>query len=62
MGLTMKKFNIMGGLLNNPIFRGGVSNNQYIGGNCLKRELGQFPDLRGGGLGKKKGVVFMDLH
>ena len=30
--------------------------NQYIGRNCLKRKvLGQFPDLRGRGVGKKDG-------
>ena len=30
--------------------------NQYIGRNCLKRRvLGQFPDLRGRGVGKKDG-------
>ena len=45
------------GSLKNPIFRGGggVTKNQYIGRNCLKRGgLEQFKDL-GGGLGKKKG-------
>ena len=32
-------------------FGGGVMKNQYIGGHCLKKGgLGQFADLRGGGL------------
>ena len=44
----MENFN-MGGSLRNPIFREGAPPQKtiYIGGNCLKRELGQFPDLRG---------------
>ena len=34
--------------------------NQYIGEDCLKRGLGQFAHLRGGGeVGKKEGVVFL---
>ena len=36
--------------------------NQYRGGNCLKRGggLGQFADLKGGGgLARKRGVVFL---
>ena len=35
---------------------------QYRGGVCLKRGLGQFADLRGGGEGgltRKRGVVFL---
>ena len=38
----------------------GVTKNQYNRGNCLKRGkgLGQFADLRGGGLAKKGGGVF----
>ena len=31
--------------------------NQYIGGNCLKRWLEQFVDLRGRDLAKKRGVM-----
>ena len=39
----------------------GVLKNQYIGGLPKKGGggLGQFVDLRGGGLGKKEGVVFL---
>ena len=40
-------------------FLGGLTKNQYIKGDCLKEELGQFPDLRGGGLNKRGGVVFV---
>ena len=43
----MKNFNIMG--IHGKIQflgEGGFTKNQYIGGNCLKRELGQFADLR----------------
>ena len=37
----------------------GVTKNQYIGGDCLKRgALGQFADIRGG-LGEKEGVVLL---
>ena len=45
----MKNFNIMGCSLRNPISREGGSPKKTIckGGNCLKRGLGQFPDLRG---------------
>ena len=35
------------GSLKNPSFRGGFTKKQYIGGDCLKRGLGQFADLRG---------------
>ena len=31
----------------------GLPKNQYIGGNCLKKGGGQFPDFQGG-LGKKE--------
>ena len=40
-------------------FLGGLTKNQYIGGDCLKEELGQFPDLRGEGLNKRGGAVFV---
>ena len=44
-----ENFSYYEGSLENPIFRGGFTKNQYIGGNCLKGEgLGQFADLRGG--------------
>ena len=52
----------MGGSLENSIFRKGriAKKKQYIGGNCLKRWLGQFADGGGGGGGaaKKRGGVF----
>ena len=37
------------GSLKNPIFKGGwsLTENQYIEGNCHKRGLGHFTDLRG---------------
>ena len=63
MGLRMKHFNIMEGSLKNPIFRvggggrEGFPKSQYIEGNCLKRKVGQFPDLRGAWQ-KKAGTVF----
>ena len=50
------------GSLNNPIFKGGgLTKNQYIVGNCLKRGrgLGQFTDLRKEGLGEKEGDFFL---
>ena len=34
---------------------GGIPEKPIYRGNCLKRALGQFPDLRRGGLGKKQG-------
>ena len=39
----------------------GSRKNQYKGGIASKvgEELGHFADLRGGGLGKKEGVVFL---
>ena len=56
MGLRMKNFSIMG-VTKNPILKGGVTKNQYIGGIALKGGLGQCADLRGG-VAKKEGVVF----
>ena len=44
----MKNFNIVG--VYQSLGEGGHKK-QYIGGNCLKRGLGQFP----GGLSKKRG-------
>ena len=42
-------------------FGGGFTKNRYIYiyGGLLKKGLGQFANWRGGGLGKKKGVVFL---
>ena len=57
-GLRKKNFNILGSSLKNPIFRGwGFPINQCIGGNYLKRGLGQLPNLRGI-LAKKWGGIF----
>ena len=64
MGLRMKIFNIMGGSLKNPIFRGeggggweGAEKPIYIGDLPKMWGHGQFPNLRGGGggLAKKRG-------
>ena len=41
---------------------GGLTKNQYIGGHGLKRgwgSLGHFVDLGGGGLAKKRDMVFL---
>ena len=63
MGLRIKNFNILGvhRAVKNLTFRGEFTKNQYRGGRLPKRVggFGQFPDLRGGGLGKKEGVVFL---
>ena len=57
-GLRKKNFNILGSSLKNPIFRGWrFPINQCIGGNYLKRGLGQLPNLRGI-LAKKWGGIF----
>ena len=48
----MKHFNIFG-FTEKSDFQGGVTKNYYIGG------IGQFSDLRGGGLDKKERVVFL---
>ena len=47
--------------MKNLTFRGGggFTENQYRGGDCLKRGLGQFADLRRG-LGKKKVVTVFE--
>ena len=70
MGLRMKIFNIMGGSLKNPIFRGegggggweGAEKPIYIGDLPKRWGLGQFPNLRGGGggLAKKRGGGVFD--
>ena len=39
---------------------GGI--NQYRRGDFLKRELGQFADLREGGLGKKEGGWYPNVY
>ena len=47
-----------GGSLKNPIFRGWFMKNQYIWGNCLKKEawaVYRFKWGGGGGLAKEKG-------
>ena len=47
------------GSLKNPIFKGGwsLTENQYIEGNCHKRGLGHFTDLKGAWR-KRVGGVF----
>ena len=58
MVLKMKNFNIFGGLLKIPTFRGGgaLMKNQYRGGGLLKKWEGGLDNLPIlGGLGKKKG-------
>ena len=53
----MKNFNVLGVYGKIGVLEGGCSKNQYIGKDCLKRGgLGQFADLRGGGLGNKEEV------
>ena len=52
MGSKMKNFNIMG--VYQSLGEGGHKK-QYIGGNCLKRGLGQFA----GGLSKKGERMFL---
>ena len=67
MGLRIKIL-ILWRFTENSDFYGGESGgwwggrfakNQCIGGNFQKRGLKQFADLRGGGLAKKKGLVFL---
>ena len=52
MGLKVKDFILWRFTEKSTIFRRGgggrFTKNQYIGGDCLKRGLGQFADLRGG--------------
>ena len=48
--------------MKDPTFRSGFVKNQFREGDCLKRGLGQFADLRGGGLGKKEGVDMFKLQ
>ena len=60
--LRLKNFNILGVHWKNFkifFFGGGVTKNQYRGGDCLKkgRGFGQFADLRGS-LARKRGCVF----
>ena len=54
MGLRMKSY---GGSLKNPIFRGWFMKNQYIWGNCLKKEAWAVYRFKwgGGGGGSKRG-------
>ena len=64
MGLRINIFDIVGNSLKNPILvgsEGGVPEKPIYREELLKKGgLGQFPDLGGvGGLGKKKGVVFL---
>ena len=46
--------------MKNPTFSGGGSRKTNIEGGLPKNGgLGQFADLRGGGLARKRGVVFL---
>ena len=62
-GVKMKNLNIIRVHWKTRFLGGGVfTKKQYIGGKRLKKRgvgLGQFADLRGGGLDEKEGVVFL---
>ena len=51
-GVEDEKFWYYGNSLKNPIFNEGVTKNQYIGGDCLKRETWTVCRFKRG-LGKK---------
>ena len=53
MGLRMKSY---GGSLKNPIFRGRFMKNQYIWGNCLKKEALAVYRFKGEAQQKRRGV------
>ena len=53
MRLSAKNRNVLGASLKNPTFKGGSQKTNIEGGLPKKRGLGQFANLRGGGLGKK---------
>ena len=60
----MKDEKYFRGSRKNPGFRrggggGGVTKSQYMGGLPKKGGLGQFADLREGGLARKRRVVFL---
>ena len=59
MGLTIKNFNIFGVSLKNPILGGGGPRKPIQRGDCLKRGIGQFAELRKWGLARQKGVVLL---
>ena len=60
MVLRIKNFNVLGVHGKIRLLGGGFMKNQYRGGNCLKGGgLRQFADLKGGGLARKRGVVFL---
>ena len=55
----MKNFNIFGVHQKTQVLGGGVHEKPIYRGGCLKRGgLGQFADLRGGGLATKRRLVF----
>ena len=55
----MKNFNIFGVHQKTQVLGGGVHEKPIYRGGCLKRGgLGQFADLRGGGLASIRGGVF----
>ena len=49
---------ILWGLIEKSEFRRGVMKKPIYRGDCLKRELGQFADLKGG-LAKRRVMVFL---
>ena len=64
MGLTMKNFNIFGVhwkiWVLGGVGGGGLTKNQYRGGNCLRRGAWTVYRFKGGGgLARKKGMVFL---
>ena len=61
MGWKMENFNIFGIHRKIWVLEWGVMESQYIGEDCLKGGPGQL-DLRGGGLGKKKGGWYPEAH
>ena len=59
MVLKMKNFNFWGGSLKNPTFMGRGSRKTNLEGKLSKKGgLGQFADLRGGDLARKRGRFF----
>ena len=63
-GVKMKNLNIIRVHWKTRFLGGGLlTRKQYIGGKRLKKPgwggLGQFADLKGGGLDEKEGVVFL---
>ena len=58
----MKDFNIMRFTEKFDFYGGSLRKKQYIGENCLKGGLGQFADLRGGGVLGEKSMMHIKLQ